>query len=108
MPSTGETPAGPATPAPSQEAAEVRALVAGYVAAITSRDEPAAARFTCQRTDGGLLWVTSAGRPISVHGVEVGGTMAGSLSAMVEVRVDGKPPSPVVLLKKDGAWCVWR
>lgn len=109
--SNNETPPEPCTqqpdPFPDLDAAarEALSVVEKYVAAITARDEPAAARYICSKEHGGMLWVSSAGKQINVRDVTFVDTRSGHVR--VEIQVEGKPPSPVVLRKVSGTWCVW-
>jgi hypothetical protein len=117
MSPTSETPPEPSTPASAPTVSEsatiretlvVTSVVERYLRAITARDESAAAKFTCRRADGGLLWISSAGRPITllrVTGVFLEGVE--TPIASVVIQVDGKPESPLTLKKIDGRWCVW-
>ncbi len=81
-------------------------MAENYVAAITARDEPAAAQYTCRKQDGGYLWISAAGKPIAVYRVEVRGTLGGLPAALVEIQVAGVPKPPLVLKKIAGTWCV--
>lgn len=120
---SGETPppndSGHAVPSPAPQStdqrqaiekekalAQARAAAEKYIAAITARDEAAAARFTCRGTDAGLLWISAVGRKIRVVDVDVVTTPT-ALRAFVTIHVDGEPPSSLVLTVKDGNWCVW-
>jgi hypothetical protein len=88
---------------PAEKAkAEVRSVAERYTAAITAGDEAAAASFTYRKEDGGLLWVSSVGRPITVLDVALGGEVA-----RVRIQVEGMPPSPLLLRRIDDTWCVW-
>jgi hypothetical protein len=84
------------------EKAVVRSIVERYSAAITARDEATAAQFTYRKEDGGLLWVSSVGRPITVLDIAIGGDVA-----RVRIQVAGMPPSPLLLRRIDDRWCIW-
>ncbi len=87
---------------------QARAVAEKYVAAITARDEPAAAQFTYRKKDGSLLWVSAAGRKITIVDVSIGGPYAdGVASASVTIQVEIQPPTAIVLILKDGEWSVW-
>lgn len=85
-----------------EDKAEVRSVVEQYTAAITARDEAAAGSFTYREEDGGLLWVSAVGRPITVLDVAIGGDVA-----RVRIQVEGMPPSPLLLRRIDDRWRVW-
>ena len=65
-PTVPSTPTEP-TPDGAADAHAARSVVERYVAAITARDEPTAAQYTCQKKNGGYLWISSAGKPITVQ-----------------------------------------
>jgi hypothetical protein len=89
-----------------RETLAVTAVVKRYLAAVTARNEPEAASFTCGKRNGGLLWIGAVGRPITLLGVTTISIASDFSIATVKIQVEGRPPSPLVLNKDGDTWRV--
>ena len=89
-----------------REILAVSAVVKRYLAAVTAMNETDETRFTCGRKHPSLLWISAAGRPITLVAV-TSISIEPAEAAIMKIQVEGEAASELTLKKVDGAWCVW-
>ncbi|MFC4852297.1 hypothetical protein [Actinophytocola glycyrrhizae] len=81
----------------------VRKLAERYLAAVNNHDDATVARLNCARTGPGLIQIAADGRPVTMGRLERASVRD---RYYADLTIGGKPTGRMIIVRRDGVWCV--